>query len=359
MKTLALTGGGSAGHAVPNLALLPALREKFRLAYIGTEGIERELLKNTGVPFYTIRAAKLVRGSIAKNLTLPLRFAKSVREAKRALKEAGADALFSKGGYVALPAVIAARRLHLPVLTHESDLTPGLANRLIARMCREVLTSFPETAKALKNGRFTGPPIRGELLRGDRAAARKKYGFTGEWPVLLAFGGGSGSAALNAALEGALPQLLPSLRVLHICGKGGGASPREGYLPLPYEKDMASAYACADFVLARAGSNTVFEVLALKKPALFVPLENRRSRGDQVQNALYFQERGLCRVLRERDLSPASLACGLADLQGDAALRRKLEAHAVRCGNDAIVAAICGLFAHKPASGTAKMEKER
>ena len=349
MKTLALTGGGSAGHVVPNLALLPALREKFRLAYIGTDGIERELLKNAGVPFYTIRAAKLVRGSLAKNLFLPFRFARSVREAKRALKEAGADALFSKGGYVALPAVIAARQLRLPVLTHESDLTPGLANKIAARLCPAVLTSFPETANALKNGRFTGPPLREELLHGDRAAARRKYGFAGDTPVLLAFGGGSGSAALNAALEGALPRLLSSFRILHIRGKGGGA-PREGYLPLPYEKDMAAAYACADLVLARAGSNTVFEVLALKKPALFVPLENRRSRGDQVQNALYFEERGLCRVLRERDLSSASLARELFALQGDAALRRRLAENAVRRGNEAIVAAVCGLFPEGPAA---------
>lgn len=344
MKTLALTGGGSAGHVVPNLALLPALRERFRLAYIGTGGIERELLKNTGVPFYTIRAAKLVRGSLLKNIALPLHFLRSVREAKRALQRAGADALFSKGGYVALPAVIAARLLRLPVLTHESDLTPGLANRIIARLCPAVLTSFPETAKALKRGKFTGPPVRQELFGGDRAAARAKYGFAGDAPVLLAFGGGSGSAALNAALEGALPQLLPALRILHICGKGRGAAPREGYLPLSYEKDMAAAYACADFVLARAGSNTLFEVLALKKPALFVPLENRRSRGDQVQNALYFEERGLCRVLRERDLSPASLARAIDALQRDTALRRRVAQNSVKCGNDAIVAAICELF---------------
>ena len=310
MHTLILTGGGSAGHAVPNLALIPLLKDRFRLAYIGTAGIERGLLKNTGVPFCTIRAAKLVRGSLTKNFTLPFRFLRGIREAKRALRETRAEAVFSKGGYVALPVVFAARSLGIPVISHESDLTPGLANRLAAKKCRAVLTSFPETAAKFRNGKYVGPPVRRELFGGDRAAALSKYGFSGAKPVLLAFGGGSGSAALNAALEGALPDLLPRFDVLHICGKNGGCPARGGYLPLSFEKDMASAYACADYVLARAGSNTVFETLALKKPALFVPLENRRSRGDQVQNALYFRERGLCRVLRERELTPASLARG-------------------------------------------------
>lgn len=344
MHTLILTGGGSAGHAVPNLALIPLLKDRFRLAYIGTAGIERGLLKNTGVPFCTIRAAKLVRGSLTKNFTLPFRFLRGIREAKRALRETRAEAVFSKGGYVALPVVFAARSLGIPVISHESDLTPGLANRLAAKKCRAVLTSFPETAAKFRNGKYVGPPVRRELFGGDRAAALSKYGFSGAKPVLLAFGGGSGSAALNAALEGALPDLLPRFDVLHICGKNGGCPARGGYLPLSFEKDMASAYACADYVLARAGSNTVFETLALKKPALFVPLENRRSRGDQVQNALYFRERGLCRVLRERELTPASLARGVFALRADEELRRRLEKQPVRCGNEAIVSAVCGLF---------------
>ena len=344
MHTLILTGGGSAGHAVPNLALIPLLKDRFRLAYIGTAGIERGLLKNTGVPFCTIRAAKLVRGSLTKNLTLPFRFLRGIREAKRALRDTRAEAVFSKGGYVALPVVFAARSLGIPVISHESDLTPGLANRLAAKKCRAVLTSFPETAAKFRNGKYVGPPVRRELFGGERAAALSKYGFSGAKPVLLAFGGGSGSAALNAALEGALPDLLPRFDVLHIRGKNGGCPARGGYLPLSFEKDMASAYACADYVLARAGSNTVFETLALKKPALFVPLENRRSRGDQVQNALYFRERGLCRVLRERELTPASLARGVFALRADEELRRRLEKQPVRCGNEAIVSAVCGLF---------------
>ena len=177
MKTLVLTGGGSAGHVVPNIALIPALREKFNLVYIGSDGIERDLMKGRGVPYHTVHCTKLVRGSVLKNIAMPFRFLKSVSEAKRALAAAGADIVFSKGGYVALPVVLAAKKLRIPVLTHESDLTPGLANKIIARRCRAVLTSFPDTAKLFANGIYTGAPIRSELLRGDRAEALKSYGF--------------------------------------------------------------------------------------------------------------------------------------------------------------------------------------
>ena len=238
-------------------------------------------------------------------------------------------------------ACLAAAALGIPAVTHESDRTPGLANKLIARRCAAALTSFPETAKLLRGGVFTGPPIRGELFAGNRAQALYKYGFSGEKPVLLAFGGGSGSAALNRALEGALPALLPRCDVLHIRGRASESEGRRaGYVPLAYEPDMASAYACADYVLARAGSNTVFEVLALRKCALFVPLENRRSRGDQAQNAAYFERQGLCRVLHERDLTPARLSGALRALAADAALKRRLAEADFTDGNRAIVAAI-------------------
>ena len=341
MKTLVLTGGGSAGHVVPNIALLPALREKFNLVYIGSEGIERELMKGRGVPYYTVRCTKLVRGSVLKNVAMPFRFLKSVAQAKKALAAAGADIVFSKGGYVALPVVLAAKKLRIPVLTHESDRTPGLANKLIAKCCKKVLTSFPETAELFANGLYTGAPIRSELLRGDRTEALKKYGFSGEKPVLLLFGGGSGSLALNRAAEAALPEILQTFDFLHIRGKHAGAEKREGYLPLEYEADMASAYAAADFVVSRAGSNTVFELLALKKPALLVPLENKRTRGDQAENARYFEERGLCRVLREAELTPTALLRGLRALASDTQLKRNLAAAPFSAGNKAIVSTIC------------------
>ena len=336
MKKIVLTGGGSAGHAVPNLALLPLLQGRYDVRYLGTDGVEKRIFAPTGIPFYTISAVKLVRGSVTKNLLLPVRLLQSVRQARRVLQEIAPDLVFSKGGYVALPAVLAAKKLGIPVLTHESDLTPGLANRLIARRCRAVLTAFPETAQRLKNAKFTGSPVRQELFEADRNAALKKYGFSGERPVLLCFGGGSGSAAINAALDKALPDLLKKWDVLHIRGKGV-FDKKQGYVPLEYEQDMASAYACADFVLSRAGANTLFELLALKKPALLIPLENRRSRGDQAQNAAYFLQRGLCCVLPEKQLTPQRLKEELSLLAADKDLPARLACAPFTPANERIV----------------------
>ena len=337
MKTIVLTGGGSAGHVVPNLALLPALQKLCRAAYVGTDGIERRLVREAGIPFYTVNAPKLVRGAPWRNLTLWHRLRKSVAEAEAVLQKLSPALVFSKGGYAALPAALAANRLGIPVVTHESDLSPGLANRVIARRAVLTLTGFPETAARLPRAKYAGAPVRGELFAADRAAALRRYGFSGAKPVLLCFGGGSGSAALSAALGAALPALLPRFDVLHIRGRAAGAAAKPGYVCTEFERDMAAAYAAADYVLARAGANTVFELLALKKPALLVPLENRRSRGDQVENALYFSRRGLVHVLRERQLSPAALQTALQALQADTALPAALHKSGYRAGNAAIV----------------------
>ena len=177
MKTLILTGGGSAGHVTPCLALLPQLREEFTLAYIGTDGIERGMLAGAGIPYYTIACPKLVRGALLKNVDLPFRFAAAVRQAKRALRDAHADGVFCAGGYVSLPVAAAAHGLGLPVLSHESDSTPGLANRLIARHAAYMTASFSAAAASLKHGVHTGAPLRKELFGADRGAARKKDGF--------------------------------------------------------------------------------------------------------------------------------------------------------------------------------------
>lgn len=340
MKTLVLTGGGSAGHVMPCLALLPALREKYSLAYIGTDGIERGLLQGAGVPYYTIGCPKLVRGSLLRNVTLPCRFVSAVRQAKRALRDAHADAVFCAGGYVSLPVACAAHRLGIPAVSHESDSTPGLANRLIARHAARMTASFACAAEKLRGGVCTGAPLRDALFDADRTAARAKYGFDGKKPVLLVFGGGSGSAALNAAVRGALGPLTCAYDVLHICGRNADCAPQKGYLPLPFEQDMPAAYAAADYVLSRAGANTLFELAALKKPALVVPLENRRSRGDQAKNAARFAERGLVRVLPEGELSADTLPKRLADLAADTRLRAALAAAPSPRGNEKILAVL-------------------
>ena len=349
MRKLLLTGGGSAGHVVPNLALMPELAQHFELVYLGTDGIERTLAEGAGLPYRTVAAPKLVRGSLLKNLSLPFRLHKSVKLARQTIEELAPDAVFSKGGYAALPAVLAAQKLGIPVFAHESDLTPGLANRLCAKRCAAVFTSFPETAQHFKKGVYAGAPVRRSLFGADRASALRRYGFTGERKVVLVFGGGSGSAAINTALRGALFALCAKYDILHICGKGNTIDAQVcGYVQREFEQDMAGAYAAADCAVARAGAGTVFELLALKKPALLIPLENRRSRGDQVQNALYFEQRGLCRVLRESALSPQSLEEQICALADDAALAERLNEASFQSGNRAIAAALDAAIEQRP-----------
>ena len=342
MKHLLFCGGGSAGHVVPNLAVMQELRGSCTLTYAGsTGGIEERLATEAGYPFYGIDCPKLVRSLTPQNLTLPFRLTQAMRSALALLKELKPDLVFSKGGYASLPYLLAAHKLHIPALTHESDLSPGLATRLMAHRCKFVLTSFEETARRFANGRCVGSPMRRELFTGERTRARAKYGFSGKRPVLLVLGGGSGSHTLNEAVRAHLPALLDEFQLLHLCGRGSAApqAPR-GYVQREYENDMAAAYAAADFVLSRAGSNTVFEALALKKPALLVPLE-RASRGDQLENARYFQERGLSHVLREGELArPEALLKALAFLRKDEALQARLEKTPIRNGTPAVLAAI-------------------
>ena len=302
MKKILFTGGGSAGHVVPNLALIEPLKNRYEIAYIGTDKIESELVPPTGIPFYRIECPKLIRRLTLKNLTIPLSLQKAKRECKRILQDIAPDLVFSKGGYVALPVVLAAKQLKIPCLTHESDLTAGLTNRLIARKCKNVLCSFSETTEAFPNGKYTGSPIREELFSASKKDAMQKYAFSGKRKILLVLGGGSGSVKINEALRRDLSLLAKRYDILHVCGKGNTVQNNiAGYVQREYEPDMASAYACADLVIARSGSNTLFEVLALHKKALFIPLESG-SRGDQLKNAEYFEKKRLCHVLREKQL---------------------------------------------------------
>ncbi len=315
MKKVLFTGGGSAGHVVPNIALINALKGEADVCYIGTDGPEKALVSAQKIPYFQISCPKLVRGFSLGNLKIPAAFLRAERQAREGLLAFRPDVVFSKGGYVALPVVFAAKKLKIPCLTHESDLSPGLANRLMAGKCRYVLTSFPETAEKFRNGKYCGSPLREELFGGDREAARKKYGFSGKKKVLLVFGGGSGSRAINDALRKCVSSLARKYDVLHLCGKGNVAESNiPGYVQREFERDMADAYAAADLVVSRAGSNTVFELLALKKPAILVPLEGR-TRGDQAENASYFQKRGLCRVLRQSELGflPEAVEDAFAD----------------------------------------------
>ncbi len=334
MKRILFCGGGSAGHVVPNLALMNELKYSHTLFYMGTGGIEKTLVEEAGYAFFRVDCPKLARAFTAENLKIPFRLRRAKKEALAVLGRERPNLVFSKGGFASYPAVWAAHKLGIPALTHESDLSPGLCTRLIAKKCVRVLTSFPETAERFANGVCTGSPVRREILSGERMRARKKYGFPEGKPVLLALGGGSGSAAINRALRDALPRLLGDFYVLHLCGRGNLAAQKEGYVQREFENDMGSAYACADVVLARAGSNTVFELLALKKPAALVPLQ-KSSRGDQYENALYFSRKGLARLLPESELS--SLCDAVKETYFSPALRAALAACTIESGTPAVL----------------------
>ncbi len=337
MKSILFCGGGSAGHVVPNLAVMRELRFTHKLFYMGTGGIESRLIAKEGYPFFPVECPKLVRAFTLENLKIPFRLRKAKQSALKILKEIRPDLVFSKGGYASYPAVWAAAKLKIPVLTHESDLSPGLCTKLIAKKCEAVLTSFPETAEKFQNGVYVGSPVRREVLSGDRARARKKFSLPPDAKVLLVFGGGSGSRALNEAVNSNLARLLEHFSVLHITGDGERSVKRAGknvYFSTPFEGDMGSAYAAADLVLSRAGSNTLFEILSLKKKAVLVPLA-RASRGDQVQNAAYFASRGLVKVLSEEALS--SLYETLVSADEDPALEAALKASDIGSGTPNIV----------------------
>jgi UDP-N-acetylglucosamine--N-acetylmuramyl-(pentapeptide) pyrophosphoryl-undecaprenol N-acetylglucosamine transferase len=315
MKRIVLTGGGTAGHVTPNIALLPRLRAAdYDISYIGSlDGIEKKLIQNQGIPYYGIASGKLRRYFDVKNFTDPFRVLKGFSEASHLMKELHPDVVFSKGGFVSVPVVMAARKHHIPVICHESDLTPGLANKLSMPSATKVCCNFPETLKYLpvKKAVLTGCPIRKELLEGDPSKAYAMTGFTPEKPVLMVMGGSLGSVAVNQAVRGALPELLKNYQIIHLCGKGkldDSLVNTTGYLQYEYIQDeLADLFAICDLVISRAGANAICELLALKKPALLIPLPSKASRGDQILNAKSFESQGFSMVLQEEDLTKQSL----------------------------------------------------
>lgn len=326
MKIL-LTGGGTAGHVTPNLALLPFLRKQFdEIIYVGSKnGQERELLSpHTDIKFYTTSTAKLIRKNILKNLAIPFLLARGIRQAKKILIEESPDIIFSKGGYVSIPTAIAASKLKIPLICHESDFSLGLANRFIAKRAKYVCTTFSETAKTQKNGIWTGSPIRSELLLARREDSMKKLGLNQTKPVLLITGGSLGARVLNESVETILPKLVQQFQILHITGKGKSTNfNHRDYHQTEFAKNMEDFIASADIVVSRAGSNTIFELATLKKPMLLIPLPRGNSRGDQVENAMNYEKKGFARLLFEENLNPKNLERAIQSTKNDSEILRK------------------------------------
>lgn len=310
MKKIVLTGGGTAGHVTPNIALIPELRKDgWDISYVGTEkGIEHELIEREGVPYYSVRSGKLRRYLSKENVKDAFKVLGGISDAKKVLKEIKPDVIFSKGGFVAVPVVIAAGKLGIPVVAHESDMTPGLANRLAMPYAKTVCTTFPETVKYVKDGKgvYTGSPIRKELFDSSREKGLRYCGFNSEKPVILSMGGSLGAVKINNALRAALPSLLKDFQIVHLCGKGNVDKSLEGtkgYKQFEYvNEELKDIFAAADVIISRAGSNSISEFLALKKPCLLIPLSANASRGDQILNAESFEKQGFAKVLNEESI---------------------------------------------------------
>ena len=319
MKKIVLTGGGTAGHVTPNIALLPRLKEAdFEVHYIGSyEGIEKKLIEDMGIPYYGISSGKLRRYFDVKNFSDPFRVVKGFGEASRILKKIQPDVVFSKGGFVAVPVVLAAKKNHIPAIIHESDMTPGLANKLCIPAASKVCCNFKETFELLPEGKavLTGTPIRKELFEGSRIKAAEFCGLDADRPTILVI---SGSVVINNIVRESLDDILKKFQLIHLCGKGNldeRLTGKPGYVQFEYiSKELRDLFALSDLVVSRAGANAICELLALKKPNILIPLSRAASRGDQILNAKSFKKNGFSYVIEEEELSTASLLNAIRDV---------------------------------------------
>jgi UDP-N-acetylglucosamine--N-acetylmuramyl-(pentapeptide) pyrophosphoryl-undecaprenol N-acetylglucosamine transferase len=334
MKKIVFTGGGSAGHVTPNIALFSKLRaDGVSMIYIGSErGIERQIIEQyKDIDYYPISTGKLRRYWDVNNLKDPFRVIKGVLQSYRLLKRIRPDVVFSKGGFVSVPVIIGSRLNGIPVIIHESDLTPGLANKLSIPLATKVCATFPETLSHLPatKAEYTGAPIRDELLQGDAKTGRMICGFHSQKPILLVIGGSLGSRAINQAVREGLADLLMDYQIIHICGKGNedeSLRHTKGYCQFEYIGDeLAHVLAATDLAVSRAGSNVIFELLAARIPMLLIPLSKQVSRGDQLLNAASFEKMGYSKVLHEENLTSQSLHEGVRVLRdGREAIEREM-----------------------------------
>lgn len=315
MKKIVLTGGGTAGHVTPNIALLPKLYEhSYEVSYIGSyQGIEKDLIEAQSIPYYGISSGKLRRYLDFKNLSDPFKVLKGLGQSVSLLRKLKPDIVFSKGGFVSVPVVLAAKFCRIPVIIHESDITPGLANKIAIPAASKVCCNFPETLNYLPKEKsvLTGSPIRQELLSGNPESARAYCHFDSNKPVLLIIGGSTGSKVINDSIRAQLPTLLAQFQIIHLCGKGNldeSLMNTTGYAQFEYiSQQLKDMFALADIVVSRAGANAICELLALHKPNILIPLSAAASRGDQILNANSFKKQGFSYVIEEEKLTAETL----------------------------------------------------
>lgn len=343
-----MTGGGTAGHVTPNLALVPLLRQKgYRIGYIGrNNSIEAELAKEAGLPFYPISAGSLHQDFNMENWINPWRNLRGVMQTVGVIHREKPAALFCKGGFVSVPVAIAGSLTHTPVILHESDYTPGLANRICLPFADKVCVSFEETMAHVPKDKavYTGTPIRDELTRGSQSTGYALTGFTPGKPVVLVMGGSTGAGALNRVIGPAAQKLTERYQIVHLCGRqeAEDCQSRPGYFPMAYAKEeLAHLYAMADLMVSRAGANALAEILLLQKPNILVPLPKAASRGDQLLNARSFEKKGYSYVLPQEELTAERLLEALDDVWNNRKrYLRSMEDSRVQNGSQAILRVI-------------------
>lgn len=324
-KKIILTGGGSAGHVTPNLALIPELKKLgFEIEYIGSKnGIEKKIVGDYNIKYHSISCGKLRRYFDLKNFADPFRVIKGVFDAIFIIRKEKPDIVFSKGGFVSVPVVIAAHFNKVPVIAHESDITPGLANKICVPYCDKICVTFPEALDKINSQKaiLTGTPIREELLNGSRLKGLRFCNFQSEKPVLMAVGGSLGAKSINDSLRKNLKFLTEKYNIINICGKGNideSLSDNPSYRQFEYvNEELPDLMAAADIVISRAGANFIFELLALQKPNLLVPLSANASRGDQILNAASFEKSGYSLVIEDSELNTDKFLKKLQELYED------------------------------------------
>ncbi len=323
---IVLTGGGTAGHVTPNIALIELLQqEKWEINYVGSaEGVEKAMITAIDIPYHAVSTGKLRRYFSWKNFFDPFNILLGLWQAYILLRKLKPDVVFSKGGFVAFPVVVGAWLNRIPVVAHESDISPGLANRLSFPFVNKICVTFAAAKKHFKrqeNVEVTGTPIRQELFKGNKDKGLTLCGFNDSKPCLLVVGGSQGANSLNVCVRQALPSLLEHFQVIHLCGKGKLDKPligQVGYCQFEYaNQELADLFAASELIVSRAGANALYEILALHKPHVLIPLSQRVSRGDQVQNARYFQQQGISMVVNEEELTPGSLLVAITEVRNN------------------------------------------
>ena len=306
MKKIVFTGGGTAGHVYPALAVIEGLdKSEYEIHYIGGKGIEKEIIETEkNIIFHQIDTVKLQRKFTFQNFLIPIKLYKSITQSKKILKYINPNIIFSKGGFVAVPVAIAGARLGVPVISHESDLSMGLANKIILHYCKKMCTTFPQTCKKNPKTVCTGQPIRNSILNGNKTNLEFYKALNPQKPKLLIVGGSSGARFINEKVWENLDRLCKTFNVIHLTGKSNKEKhEHKDYHQIDYANNIGDFLSCADIILSRAGSGAINEFLALKKPMLLIPLSKKCSRGDQIENAKLFKENGYCEMIEEEDFT--------------------------------------------------------